>query len=108
MSKANQQIIESFDKKFTQSPEFPNVFRNLYLADEVVEFLEQALSSQESALKAQWRKEIDWLGKEQIELYKGKLPFTVFQGKATEEEKIAIYRQGLKDAVGILKKLREV
>ena len=37
----------------------------------------------------------EFLGKEHVELYNGKLPFVIFGGKADEQEKIAIYRQAL-------------
>lgn len=43
------------------------------------------------------------LGKDQIELNHGKLPFVMFGGKADEQEKIDYYRQGLKDFAAFIK-----
>lgn len=37
------------------------------------------------------------LAKEQIELCHGKLPYVIFDSKATEEESVQLYRKGLED-----------
>ena len=42
-----------------------------------------------------------------LKLYKGKLPFVVWQGKADEKEKVAIYYQVVKDVSVKLQKLME-
>ena len=42
------------------------------------------------------------LGNEQIEINNGKLPFVVLNGVANENEKIAIYRQALKDLMAYI------
>lgn len=44
------------------------------------------------------------LGKTQIELYNGQLPFVIFKGTASEEEKVSIYRQGIEDFLKHLQK----
>ena len=48
---------------------------------------------------------LEFLGIDQIKLYNGKLPFVVFKGNADENEKIAIYRQALSDAIQFIQQL---
>jgi hypothetical protein len=47
--------------------------------------------------KKKLEEEIERLAVDQIEMFNGKLPFVVFNGKADEEEKVGIYRQALQD-----------
>jgi len=45
--------------------------------------------------------------KKQLKLYKGKLPFMAFPGKADEKEKITIYEQALRDIIGLLRSKKD-
>ena len=58
-----------------------------------------------TALITRIKGEVEELGTTQIELFNGKLPFVIFDGKADESEKIAIYRQALTDLLNRIDKI---
>lgn len=96
---------EEFDKKFKEKIDFVNYCLSegdtMFDSNDVKSFIRQLLSKQAEEIS----EAVKFLGKEQIELYKGKLPFVVCGGKADEQEKIAIYRQALNDALLAIKQV---
>lgn len=91
---------ERFDEKFKDS--FTLGAMESWEDGKVVKsFIRALLSKQAEEIS----EAVKFLGKEQIELYKGKLPFIMFMGKADEQEKIAIYRQALSDSLLAIKQI---
>lgn len=85
--------------------------------EDVKDFLAQIASRREQQAKKETVEKVveairetgRFLGEEQIELFHGRLPFVIFQGKADEHEKVIIYRQALHDALSHLsEKLKEL
>ena len=64
--------------------------------------VKQFITSRLTFQRKEMREKIRFLGKEQIELFNGKLPFVVMPNKVDEQEKIAIYRQALSDVLNAL------
>lgn len=60
-------------------------------------FIRQLLATHERSLVEKIESIYTLLVKEQIELCNGKLPYVFFEGKATEEETVQIYRVALED-----------
>ena len=97
---------KSFDKDFpneesgylNSKKEHVNLFNPAVDARQIKSFISSLLKSQKEEIKRGIKERYQIM----IKLYNGKFPFVVFEGKADEIEKIAIYRQAVSE---ILKNL---
>lgn len=98
MIPTKEQIDEMFDEKFANHAQVGD-FRG-----EIKSFIHTIRESDRAETKKTIIDTAYVLASTQIELHHGKLPFVIFGGKADEDEKVSIYRQGIQDFVTHLSK----
>ena len=92
-----EKILEEFDKK--------TIGGGGMTWEEVRQFLTAKLDQARTEERERVVGEMREYPKKLFELYNGKMPWVIFQGKADEEEKFTLYKLGFEDAMKILASL---
>ena len=97
MTNTEKQLIESVKKAlYEESRKYSTAQeRNL------ISIFHQAITEERERVVGEMRE----YPKKLFELYNGKMPWVIFQGKADEEEKFTLYKLGFEDAMKILASL---